>query len=98
MKLTLPTGKEESFVRAMPTENRRRQCDTEACSHKNISWDGSWAVLHFAKNDKSLFRCNLLTAGQRQVLQDTVNIFGGLEELLVFQQLFKINCSMAPFL
>ena len=51
------------------------------------------AILHFIKDDKSLFLHNLLPTCQHQILQDTVNIFGSLEELLVFFVFIKVKIS-----
>ena len=52
-----------------------------------------WAILHLVKNNERLFRHNLLAAGQHQVLQDAVNVLGGLEELLVFLVFIKVEIS-----
>ena len=49
------------------------------------------AVLHLVKDDKGLFRRNLLTAGQHQVLQNAIYIFRSLKELLVFFVFIKVK-------
>ena len=48
-------------------------------------------VLHFIKNDQSLFRRNLLTAGQHQILQNTADVFSGLKELPEFFMFIKVK-------
>lgn len=48
-------------------------------------------VLHLIKNNKGLFRYNLLTTCQHQILQNTINIFGSLEELFVFLIFIKVK-------
>ena len=48
-------------------------------------------VLRFIKNDQSLFRRNLLTAGHHQILQNAADIFCGLKELPEFFMFFKVK-------
>ena len=44
--------------------------------------DDLGAILYLVKDDQRLFRQDLLAAGQHQVLQKTVNVFGCFKELL----------------
>ena len=53
--------------------------------------DDLGTILHLVKNDEGLFRHDFLTAGQHQVLQDAVNVFGGFKELLVFLVFIKVE-------
>ena len=53
--------------------------------------DNLRAVLHLVKNDKCLFRDNLLPTGQHQILQDAVNILGGFKELFIFFVFVKVK-------
>ena len=49
------------------------------------------AVLYFVKNDECLFRCDLLSAGQHQVLQKPVNVLGRFKELLILLVFIKVK-------
>ena len=53
--------------------------------------DDLGAVLHLIKDDQRLFRHDLLTAGQHQVLQKAVNVFDRFKELLVFLIFIKVG-------
>ena len=53
--------------------------------------DDLGAVLHLIKDDESLFGQDFLTTGQHQILQDTINVFGGFEKLFVFLVFIKVE-------
>ena len=55
------------------------------------SVDDLGAVLYLVKDDRRLFRHDLLAAGQHQVLQKAVNVFGCFKELLVFLVFIKVE-------
>lgn len=51
------------------------------------------AVLYFVKNNEGLFRQNLLTAREHQILQNSVYIFRSFKKLLVFFVFIKVEIS-----
>lgn len=93
MKFTFPTGKEDGFASAMPSQRTG--------TGNMILWgvlaeilhgiDDLGAVLHLVKDDQGLFRNDFLPTGQHQILQDAVNILGGFKELLVFLVFVKVK-------
>ena len=53
--------------------------------------DDLGAVLYLIEDDECLFRYNLLTAGQHQILQNPIYILGGFKELLIFLIFIKVK-------